>query len=395
MNGIPGVECGGDVRRTGRSPGARPPRVNGDLRRPFRGAAAVRDSAHVPRSVRPKPSAAPPSPWTSVPSARASRSTRLAGFAPPVPGDKDSGEFTLVLATFGLARTRTGYPLYTFAGHVFVSALHALGFGWAPPTSSTRSAARSRWARFARSAPARARDLRARPAPPGLALVRARAGREPDVDAGDDARRGERWHVAWAMLAALSPRCASRRARRRARRRPVRLPRARLGLRRGRGIRAPRDRDPVRDAAVARAAHRRFAPAAGSVPRRSSPRSRSAQRCRSRRSATAAWRAWHPAAAQWPSSRRQWIAVGAHLSGASSASSGGSRPRRSSRAARAVDLPRSSTKVPVALGSLVAWRPPASTGTAVAPCARRRRAAPVRYAFLYGVSDPAPALPAR
>jgi hypothetical protein len=48
---------------------------------------------------------------------------------PPVSGDKDSGEFTLVLALNGIAHP-TGYPIYTLLGHLFVRALHALGAGW-------------------------------------------------------------------------------------------------------------------------------------------------------------------------------------------------------------------------------------------------------------------------
>src|SRR5678816_1654196 len=50
-------------------------------------------------------------------------------FAPPVSGDKDASEFTLVLATGGVAHP-TGYPLYTLIGYVFVHALHAIGASW-------------------------------------------------------------------------------------------------------------------------------------------------------------------------------------------------------------------------------------------------------------------------
>ena len=49
---------------------------------------------------------------------------------PAVAGDKDSGEFAFVLATFGAAHP-TGYPLYTLLGGLFVHALHAAGFAWA------------------------------------------------------------------------------------------------------------------------------------------------------------------------------------------------------------------------------------------------------------------------
>jgi hypothetical protein len=48
---------------------------------------------------------------------------------PPASGEKDGSEFTLVLATLGVAHP-TGYPLYTLLGHLFASAVHALGAGW-------------------------------------------------------------------------------------------------------------------------------------------------------------------------------------------------------------------------------------------------------------------------
>jgi hypothetical protein len=50
--------------------------------------------------------------------------------APPVPGAGDSSELTLVLALDGVAHP-TGYPLWTFFGHLFVRAFHALGATWA------------------------------------------------------------------------------------------------------------------------------------------------------------------------------------------------------------------------------------------------------------------------
>jgi len=49
--------------------------------------------------------------------------------SPPVSGDKDASEFTLVLATFGVAHP-TGYPLFTIMGHGFVRIAHALGASW-------------------------------------------------------------------------------------------------------------------------------------------------------------------------------------------------------------------------------------------------------------------------
>lgn len=94
-----------------------------------------------PRMARPRPSRRPGAP----PSSRAEREAPLdaaswamgalflvayAALASPVAGDKDSGEFVLVLATGGLAHP-TGYPLYTLLGTAFVHAAHALGASWA------------------------------------------------------------------------------------------------------------------------------------------------------------------------------------------------------------------------------------------------------------------------
>jgi hypothetical protein len=50
--------------------------------------------------------------------------------SPPVSGDKDSAEFTLVLALNGVAHP-TGYPLFTLFGHLFVRLVHGLGATWA------------------------------------------------------------------------------------------------------------------------------------------------------------------------------------------------------------------------------------------------------------------------
>ena len=52
-----------------------------------------------------------------------------ASLAPPVSGGGDGSEFTLVLATWGVAHP-TGYPLYTLFGHLFVTLAHALGAPW-------------------------------------------------------------------------------------------------------------------------------------------------------------------------------------------------------------------------------------------------------------------------
>jgi hypothetical protein len=52
-----------------------------------------------------------------------------AWLCPPVSGMGDASEFTLVLATGGVAHP-TGYPLYTLFGHWFCLLLQGLGIGW-------------------------------------------------------------------------------------------------------------------------------------------------------------------------------------------------------------------------------------------------------------------------
>lgn len=55
--------------------------------------------------------------------------------APGTVGDGDAGEFTLVLAVGGVPHP-PGYPLYSLAGHGWVSLLHALGASWARAASA-------------------------------------------------------------------------------------------------------------------------------------------------------------------------------------------------------------------------------------------------------------------
>ena len=67
--------------------------------------------------------------WTSAAVGAALLAVYLM-WAPRTSGDKDSSEFTVVLATLGLAHP-TGYAIYTLLGHAFVGMLHACGAGWA------------------------------------------------------------------------------------------------------------------------------------------------------------------------------------------------------------------------------------------------------------------------
>jgi hypothetical protein len=80
------------------------------------------------RSPAPAARAAEISPWISAAVGLVAFVAYLA-MAPSVSGDKDAGEFTLVLATNGIAHP-TGYPLFTLIGHLFVLALHSLGASW-------------------------------------------------------------------------------------------------------------------------------------------------------------------------------------------------------------------------------------------------------------------------
>jgi hypothetical protein len=89
----------------------------------------------VTRRTRPPAGAAATGGATQVPLAWSAAIGAIAaivylGLCPPVTGDKDSAEFTLVLAFNGVAHP-TGYPLFTLFGHLFVRALHAMGAPWA------------------------------------------------------------------------------------------------------------------------------------------------------------------------------------------------------------------------------------------------------------------------
>ena len=81
-------------------------------------------SAHAPLSSLGRAS----SPWTSAAVGALFFCVYLA-LSPPVSGDKDASEFTLVLATNGVAHP-TGYPLFTLLGHGFVRIAHGLGAPW-------------------------------------------------------------------------------------------------------------------------------------------------------------------------------------------------------------------------------------------------------------------------
>lgn len=71
-----------------------------------------------------------PNPRTTAWISGATAFALYAALAPRVAGSGDSAELSLALATGGIPHP-TGYPLYTLAGHVFVTTLRMFGAGWA------------------------------------------------------------------------------------------------------------------------------------------------------------------------------------------------------------------------------------------------------------------------
>jgi hypothetical protein len=160
-----------------------------------------RARAQVPRA----PAAPAPAPsWASLAVGAVLLAVYVA-WAPPVSGDKDSSEFTVVLATLGLAHP-TGYALYTLLGHAFVVALHACGAGWAWAANAWSAlggaVALGLWHAFG------ARLLRRECVPPAaaasLALLPAAAfGLNPAWAAEATLAEVNSWHLAWVAGACL------------------------------------------------------------------------------------------------------------------------------------------------------------------------------------------------
>ena len=120
-----------------------------------------------------------------------------------VAGDKDSSEFTLVIARLGIPHP-TGYPLYTLLGHGFGRALHALGVGW-PRAASLWSALGGAIAIGALHAIA-ARLLARAGVRRGAAAIVALApvllfGANPVWTLEATVAEVGAWHVAWVALA--------------------------------------------------------------------------------------------------------------------------------------------------------------------------------------------------
>jgi hypothetical protein len=122
--------------------------------------------------------------------------------APPVSGDKDSSEFTLVLALNGVAHP-TGYPLYTLFGHLFVRALHGLGLSW-PYAANAWSAVGGAVAVFFLHALASRLMAGSRPPHRGAATLLALVpiawfALNPIWTIETGLGEVNSWHVAWAM----------------------------------------------------------------------------------------------------------------------------------------------------------------------------------------------------
>jgi hypothetical protein len=152
-----------------------------------------------------RPGASAPAPaWASLATGAAFLALYLA-WAPSAPGDRDSGEFTLALATLGLAHP-TGYALYTLLGHGFVSTLHALGAGWAWAANawSALGGAVAVAALHAFAARLLAREgVAARPAALLALLPAAAFGLNPAWTAATTLAEVNSWHLAWVALACL------------------------------------------------------------------------------------------------------------------------------------------------------------------------------------------------
>lgn len=336
----------------------------------------------------PPPSAAAPAvaPW--IPAAAGLIFFAFyAVLAPAVAGDKDTGEFALVLATFGLAHP-TGYPLYTLAGGAFVHAAHALGASWAHAANlfSALGAGVAMGGLHALAVRLLAPSTGARAAGVLAFLPLLAMGFNPMWTVEATLAEVNSWHLAWVALAGLAALSIARALERGGRRAAHGA--FLWGVVVGAGLAhhltsvlfaAPLTlalawvawRGPRRGVVTLVAAW-----VAGALVPLSSL-------------AYVAWRAWNPAAVQWPTLEAHWPAVVDHVTGAQYRTFlGRFAPSDAQRAH---------------LGSYVfPWLAPAAAG-AVAAFAGRGPAADrawrtalaagvllqVAYAFFYGVRDPA------
>lgn len=344
-------------------------------------------TARPSRRPRPAPAAhpdpsAPVPAWPSIVAGAAALALYLA-WCPGVPGDKDSPEFAVVLATLGLAHP-TGYPLYTLLGHAFVSAAHAAGASWAFAANAWSAAGGALAMGLLHALGSRllvAAGVPARSAWPLALLPVAAFAPNPAWTTEATVAEVNSWHLAWAMAATLFAVSALRRG-------PALPARALVtgaalwGALCGAGLAHHRTSvwviAPLTLAILARLRPARpavwLAAVAGSLVPLASY-------------GYVAWRGAHPAAAQWPAFEAGGAALWEFVSGAGYAHYlGRFAPAESQRALLSVYV---FPWLAPALLAALAW--PFAPGPA--PRALRAGVAAVvlvqaAYAFLYGVPDP-------
>jgi hypothetical protein len=125
---------------------------------------------------------------------------------PNVSGDKDAGEFAIVLAFFGAAHP-TGYPLYTLLGGLFVHLLHVFGapWVWAANAFSAVGAAVAGGLLHALSARLLAREGSTAPeAEWGALLPVAAFAVHPLWTAAASQAEVHTWHIVWVLSLLLA-----------------------------------------------------------------------------------------------------------------------------------------------------------------------------------------------
>lgn len=308
--------------------------------------------------------------------------------APPVTGDKDAGEFTLVLATAGVAHP-TGYPLFTLLGHAFVEIAHALGASW-PFAANAWSALGGGVAMGCFHALAVRLGVLAEASAP-IEWVAAPAllfGLDPIWTQETTLAEVYSWHVAWALGACLiftsilrvAPDPETSRARRLTMRAAVWGAWCGVGLAHHVTsvlVAAPLSAAIVIALARARAWRWRFVAAATGaalVPLASY--------------GFIAWRAFHPAAFQWPVLAPTWTSVVAHVTGAQYRSLLGQFAP--SPVQRGFLMRYVYPELALGLAALVAlaWRAPTARARIVAGAFLAAALLSTAYPFAYGVSDP-------
>jgi hypothetical protein len=340
-----------------------------------RPAAAGRDASPL------RTAAAPPPAWPSLAAGGAALALYLA-WCPRVPGDQDSPEFMLVLATLGLAHP-TGYPLYTLLGHAFVTALHGAGatWGYAANAWSALGGAvamgllHAFGARLLSTAGVRARDATLLALLPVLALAA-----NPVWTNEATLAEVNSWHLAWVAGACLF---ASVQLDRRDSREPNHGAALAWGVLCGLGLAHHRTSvwvaAPLTFVLLARAGRRAPALAPAALVGALAPLTSYAY---------VAWRASHPAAVQWPALEPGARGLSEFVSGTGYAHYLGTfAPSEGQRELLAHDV--------------YPWLAPAAAAALALPFVRSGTPAGLRaalaaavavqvgYVFAYGVPDPA------